>query len=97
MSSRKEWQPIRDLGDAIARIPPVEQIVASHQESGYEVTIVVNHATEEQRYTIYDAQWDLMGRYPHLGLDFHLLDRRGEPLSELLTPGPGDFVMCVRC
>ena len=46
---------------------------------------IVNKASDEVRYQIYRRERATMELFPELGFDFHVIDRRGRPVDELIS------------
>jgi len=66
-------------------IPSVEKLMARTHGQGLRIWIIVNNSTEEVRYQIYDKEWELMQRFPGLGVTFELIDREDRLLEQLVT------------
>jgi hypothetical protein len=66
-------------------IPTVEKLLAREQDWGLRIWIIVKNSTEDIRYQIYDKEWELMQRFPGLGVNFTLIDREDQPLEQLVT------------
>jgi hypothetical protein len=66
-------------------IPSVEKLIACAHDWGLRIWIIVNNSTEDVRYQIYDKEWELMQRFPGLGVAFDLIDREDQPLEQLVT------------
>ena len=66
-------------------IPTVEKLLARVQDWGITFWTIVNNSTEDIRYQIYDKEWELMQRFPGLGVTFDLIDREDRPLGQLVT------------
>ena len=66
-------------------IPSVEKLMARIHDWGLRIWIIVNNSTEDVRYQIYDKEWELMQRFPGLGVTFDLIDRENRPLEQLVT------------
>jgi len=84
------WRPmlyeeIELLTQWLAHIPDVEELRVLETKVGFETWVIVNNASEETRYAIYDVEWELMRRFQDCVFDFHLIDRRGMNLSSLAT------------
>jgi hypothetical protein len=76
------------LAEAIASemqtVRSVEGVYVVGLESGFQCWIVANHSTQEERYSVYDAEMGLLQQFPSL-LSFHLVDREGRPRNEVIT------------
>ena len=66
-------------------VPTVEKLLARAQDGELTVWIIVNNSTEDIRYQIYDKEWELMQRFPGLGVAFDLIDREDRPLEQFVT------------
>ena len=66
-------------------IPTVEKLVARAQDWGLTIWTIVNNSTKDVRYQIYDKEWELMQRFPGLGVSFNLIEREDQPLEQLVT------------
>ena len=66
-------------------IPSVERLMARTHDWGLRIWVIVNNSTEDVRYQIYDKEWELMQRFPGLGVAFDLIDREDRPLEQLVT------------
>lgn len=66
-------------------IPSVEKLIACAHDWGLRIWIIVNNSTEDVRYQIYGKEWELMQRFPGLGVTFELVDREDRPLEQLVT------------
>jgi len=52
---------------------------------GFECWLVANQSTEEERFHLYDVEWELMEQFPDWGFKFNLVDREDKPLSEAMS------------
>ncbi len=66
-------------------VPSVEKLMARTHHWGLRIWIIVNNSTEDVRYQIYDKEWELMQRFPGLGVAFDLIDREDRLLEQLVT------------
>jgi len=85
-----------DFARSLADIRPVEQVIGRKTPLGYWILTVVNAASKDECHAVYDREWNLMNSHPGESFDFHVLDRRNQPLAELISPEVSDFVMSVR-
>jgi len=79
------YEEIEVLARRLAHIPDVEELKAREMRAGFAVWVVVNDASQETRYAIYDAEWELMRQFPGCVFDFHLIDREGMDLSSMVS------------
>ena len=75
----------------------VEKVICQGDASRSELTVwtIVNHATEAQRYAIYDKQWDVMQIFRGSAVEFNLVDREDSPLEDLMQWSDRAFVVEV--
>jgi len=78
----------------LAAVPEAEAVLVSDRGWGLDVWTVVNHSSPQTRHQLADKQWNLLQVFPDLDVDFHILDRRGEPLESFVHPS--DYDMFVR-
>ena len=77
-------------------IPSVEKLMARTHDWGLRIWIIVNNSTEDVRYQIYDKEWELMQRFPGLGVTFDLIDREDRLLEQLVTFQDMDIQLTFR-
>jgi hypothetical protein len=66
-------------------VPTLEKLLARVQDWGLTIWVIVNNSTEDIRYQIYNKEWELMQRFPGLGVTFDVIDREDRPLEQLVT------------
>jgi hypothetical protein len=66
-------------------ISSLEAVYVWARPWGFECWLVANQSTEEERFRLYDLEWDFMEQFPDLGFKFNLIDREGKPLSEVMS------------
>jgi len=76
----------------VVSIPSLEAVYVWARPWGYECWLVANQSTEEERFRLYDLEWDFMEQFPDLGFKFNLVDREGKPLSEVMSVEDFDAV-----
>ena len=69
----------------LVSIPSLEAVYVWARPWGFECWLVANQSTEEERFRLYDLEWDFMGQFHDLGFKFNLVDREGKPLSEVMS------------
>jgi len=79
------WISVSVFRRMLDGIPSVEKLLARTHDWGLRIWIIVNNSTEDVRYQIYDKEWELMQRFPGLGVAFDLIDREDRPLEHLVT------------
>lgn len=95
--------PILDaitLAESVAQhirsIKSAEAVYVKARPWGFEYWIVVNDSSEEERFRLYDIEWDLMEQNPAVGFKFHLVDRQNQPLADVMTLEAVDGAAKVR-
>ena len=78
------WVSMSVFQRMLEGIPSVEKLIACAHDWGLRIWVIVNNSTEDIRYQIYDKEWELMQRFPGLGVAFDLIDREDQPLAMLL-------------
>ncbi len=69
----------------LSRISAAEAILVRRLPTGHRIWTVTDAPDEETMNAIYWHEWELMERFPETDFDFHLLRRRGQPLTTLVT------------
>ena len=62
----------------VQSVQAAESVYVKTRSWGFECWMVVNGSTEEERFRLYDIQWELMEQHPEIGFKFHLIDRRDQ-------------------
>jgi len=76
----------------VVSIPSLEAVYVRARPWGFECWLVANQSTEEERFRLYDLEWDFMEQLPDLGFKFNLVDRERKPLSEVMSVEDFDAV-----
>lgn len=63
----------------------VENVVVKGKDGKYNIWTIVNNSTLEQRYAIYDRQWEVMQYFKGVKVEFNLIDREDSPLENIIT------------
>lgn len=69
----------------VVSIPSLEAVYMWARPWGFEYWLTANQSTEEERFRLYDLEWDFMEQSPNLGFKSNLVDREGKPLSEVMS------------
>jgi len=77
----------------VLAIESVESVVYETQTDTLKLWIVVNNSQENQRYAIYDKQWEAMQSYPQVLIDFVVLDRYDRPLDSIIQWSSGASII----
>jgi len=63
----------------------VEEIILVKPKQLYEIWVITDRFDKATRYKIYDLELEMCEQFPDATFDFHLLDRRGRKLEDLIT------------
>ncbi len=88
------WTAVMILARMLTTVAGVEALLVSDRGWGIDVRTVVNRSSSQARGQLADKQWNFMQVFPDLDVDFHILDRRGEPLESFARPS--DYDMFIR-
>jgi len=69
----------------IRSVKSAEAVYVKVRQWGFEYWIVVNGSNEDERFRLYDIEWELMEQNPTVGSKFHVVDRQNQPLTDVLT------------
>lgn len=84
------------VSQRVRHLASLESIYVKAKPWGFECWLISNHSTEDERFRLYDLEWQLMELTPNVGFKFHLIDRHGRPLAQVLTLEPFDAVIALR-
>ena len=84
------------VAQQMRHLASLESVYVKVKPWGFECWLISNHSTEQERFHLYDLEWQLMELAPDDGFKFHLVDRRGRPLSHVLTQEPFDAAITLR-
>ncbi len=74
-----------EFGDLVSALPEVEAVLANYEHGVMQTWTVVNELPDITESRIYALEGELMDRFPDAGLDFHIIERRGRPLNEIVS------------
>lgn len=80
----------------IRHLASLESVYVKVKPWGFECWLISNHSTQDERFQLYDLEWQLMELTPDIGFKFHLVDRQGRPLEQVLTMEPFDAVIALQ-
>jgi hypothetical protein len=87
---------VERMAHRVGHLASLESIYVKTQPWGFECWLISNRSTENERFRLYDLEWQLMELVPDVGFKFHLVDRQGRPLTQVLTLEPFDAVIVLR-
>ena len=84
------------VAERIARltvpVSSLETVYVWARPWGFECWLIANRSTGEERFHLYDAEWELMEQSPDWGFKFTLVDREDRPLPEVVSVEEVDAV-----
>ncbi len=95
-SEVERYTEIMAFRDLVADISPIEAILVSRFQGGYSIWTVIDEPSAAIRAKIYEREWQLMERYPQTGFSFHILEREGEELNNLVSLDRFDLNLLLR-
>jgi len=81
----ERYSPTYVFRDMLADIPEVETVLAHHANGVHSIWTIVDESSADVRAKIYEKEWQLMEQYPQFGFSFHILEREGEELNNLVS------------
>jgi hypothetical protein len=84
------------LAQQVSQLTSLESIYIRVKTWGFECWFVANCSTEDERFRLYDLEWQLMEATPDIGFKFHLLDRQDRQLTEVVTLERFDAAVILR-
>lgn len=88
------WAAVVIFGRMLATVAEAEALLVVDRDWGIDVWTVVNRSSSQTREQLADRQWNFMQVFPDLDVDFHILDRRDDPMESFVRPG--DYDMYIR-
>lgn len=90
------WAAVMIFARMLATVAEAEAVLVIDRGWGVDVWTVVNHSSSQTRGQLADKQWNFMQVFPDLDVDFHILDRRGEPLESFIRPSDYDVFIRLK-
>ena len=88
------WTAVLVFGRMLTAV--AEALLVIDRGWGVDIWTVVNHSSPQMRSQLADKQWNFMQVFPDLDVDFHILDRRGEPLERFIRPSDYDVFIRLK-
>lgn len=83
------------VAEAVSFARSIESIHVYQREWGFHCWLVANGSTEAERFAIYDVQWQFVEQQPDLVVKFDLVEREGQPVTELVTLDDADISIAL--
>jgi hypothetical protein len=85
IQAREAQKVLRAFADLTSQIPEVEAVLGTLDDGAFSLWSVTDEASMEVEDRIYEMEGKLMDMFPSEGFDFHLIERRGRPLEEIVS------------
>ena len=85
IQAREAQKVIHSFADLMSQISEVEAVLGMLDDGAFSLWSVTDEASVEIEDRIYEMEGKLMDMFPSEGFDFHLIERRGRPLEEIVS------------
>ena len=85
IQAREAQKVIRSFVNLMSQISEVEAVLGMVDDGAFSLWSVTDEASVEVKDRIYEMEGRLMDMFPGEGFDFHLIERRGRPLEEIVS------------
>jgi hypothetical protein len=85
IQARETQKVLRAFADLTSQIPEVEAVLGILDDGAFSLWSVTDEASMEVEDRIYEMEGKLMDMFPSEGFDFHIVERRGRPLEEIVS------------
>mgnify|MGYP001067716077 FL=1 len=85
IQAREAQKVIHSFADLMSQISEVEAVLGMLDDGAFSLWSVTDEASVEVEDRIYEMEGKLMDMFPSEGFDFHLVERRGRPLEEIVS------------
>lgn len=85
IQAREAQKVIRSFAELMSQISEVEVVMGVLDDGAFSLWSVTDEASVEVEDRIYKMEGKLMDMFPGEGFDFHLIERRGRPLEEIVS------------
>ena len=85
IQAREAQKVIRSFVNLMSQISEVEAVLGMVDDGAFSLWSVTDEASVEVKDRIYEMEGRLMDIFPGEGFDFHLIERRGRPLEEIVS------------
>lgn len=83
IQAREAQKVIRSFAELMSQISEV--VMGMLDDGAFSLWSVTDEASAEVEDRIYEMEGKLMDMFPGEGFDFHLIERRGRPLEEIVS------------
>jgi len=85
IQAREAQKVIRSFANLMSQISEVEAVLGTLDDGAFSLWSVTDEASVEIEDRVYEMEGKLMDMFPSEGFDFHLIERRGRPLEEIVS------------
>jgi hypothetical protein len=86
IQAREAQKVIRSFADLMSQIPEVEAVLGTLDDGAFSLWSVTDKVSVEVEDRIYEMEGRLIDMFPGEGFDFDIVERRGRPLEEIVSP-----------
>jgi hypothetical protein len=80
------WGAVMAFCGMLMAMAETEALLIVNRGWGLDIWTVVNRSSTRTRRQLAEKQWNFMQVFPDLDVDFHILDRRDEPMETFVRP-----------
>jgi hypothetical protein len=85
IQAREAQKVIHSFANLMSQISEVEAILAMLDDGAFSLWSVTDEVSLKVEDHIYEMEGKLMDMFPGQGFDFHLIERQGRPLEEIVS------------
>lgn len=85
IQTREAQEVIHSFANLTSHIPEVEAVLGMLDDKVFSLWSVTDEVSVEVEDRIYEMEGKLMDMFPGEGFDFHIIERRGRPLEEIVS------------
>lgn len=85
IQTRKAQKVIHSFADLMSQVSEVEAVLGTLDDGVFSLWSVTDKVSIEVEERIYEMEGKLMDMFPGEGFDFHLIERQGRPLEDIVT------------
>jgi hypothetical protein len=90
------WGAVMAFCGMLMAMAETEALLIVNRGWGLDIWTVVNRSSPGTRRQLAEKQWNFMQVFPDLDVDFHILDRRDEPMETFVRPSDYDMFIKLK-
>lgn len=90
------WSAIMAFRGILMAMPEAEALLIVNRGWGLDIWTLVNRSSTRTRRQLAEKQWNFMQVFPDLDVEFHILDRRDEPMETFVRPSDYDVFIKLK-